>query len=108
MRRLCVDSRGTRVICRLERHRCSVGRRKLLRRLARGSLENVAFDELVRLVEGLGFELRRVRGSHHIFVHPEVAELLNLQEVKGQAKPYQIRQLLRLIVRYALTLEDDL
>ena len=40
------------------------------------------------------------RGSHHIFVHPEVPEPLNLQDIRGQAKPYQIRQLLRLVERY--------
>ena len=52
------------------------------------------------------FELSRTSGSHHIFSHPEVPELLNLQEVRGQAKPYQIRQFLRLVERYALTMED--
>jgi predicted RNA binding protein YcfA (HicA-like mRNA interferase family) len=61
---------------------------------------------LRRLVEALGFELQRTSGSHHIFAHPDVPELLNLQEVAGEAKPYQIRQLLRLMERYSLTLED--
>ena len=60
-----------------------------------------------RLVEAFGFELRRTSGSHHVFVHPSVRELLNLQEVRGQAKPYQIRQFLRLVERYALSLEDE-
>jgi hypothetical protein len=32
--------------------------------------------------------------------------LVNLQNVNGQAKPYQIRQLLRLIERYNLQMED--
>ena len=31
---------------------------------------------------------------------------LNVQEVRGEAKPYQIRQFLRLVERYALKLED--
>lgn len=79
---------------------------RLLRRLARGFVHNVAFEDVRRLVEALGFELRRVTGSHHIFIHPEVPELLNLQDVRGQAKPYQIRQLLRIVERYALSLED--
>ena len=81
--------------------------KELLHRLVRGSLENVAFADMTRLVEAMGFELRRVRGSHHIFVHPEIPELLNLQDARGQAKPYQIRQFLRLVDRYALELEDD-
>jgi hypothetical protein len=59
------------------------------------------------LVETLGFSLVRVSGSHHIFAHPGIPELVNLQEVRGQSKPYQIRQFLRLVERYNLTLEDD-
>lgn len=59
------------------------------------------------VVAAFGFELKRIKGSHHVFVHPEVAELLNLQEVHGQAKPYQIRQFLRLVERYALTMEAE-
>ena len=57
---------------------------------------------MVNLAEGLGFRQQRVSGSHHIFVHPEVPELVNLQNVSGEAKPYQIRQLLRLVERYNL------
>ncbi len=82
-------------------------RRKLLARLARGAVKNVAFADLQNLIEGLGFELRRVSGSHHIYAHPDVAELVNLQDARGQAKPYQVRQVLRLIERYGLRLKDD-
>ena len=62
-----------------------------------------------KLVRGLSqvAKLRRTDGSHHVFVHPDVRELLNLQEIRGQAKPYQIRQFLRLVERYALSLEDE-
>jgi predicted RNA binding protein YcfA (HicA-like mRNA interferase family) len=80
--------------------------RKLLMRLARGTVANVAFDDMRGLVEGFGFELRRVSGSHHVFAHPEIPELINLQAVRGQAKPYQIRQFLRLVERYDLKLES--
>ena len=83
-----------------------VNPRKLLRRVAGGSRSNVAFDDMRRLVEAFGFELSRVSGSHHIFIHPDVPEIVNLQEVGGEAKPYQIRQFLRLVERYALTLEE--
>jgi predicted RNA binding protein YcfA (HicA-like mRNA interferase family) len=81
-------------------------KRKLLIRLARGELGNVAFGDACRLLEGLGFELRRVSGSHHVFAHPDIAELLNLQSVRGQAKPYQLRQLMRLVERYDLRLRN--
>lgn len=84
-----------------------MNRRELLRRLARGATANVAFDDMVDLVEAFGFRLSRIRGSHHIFVHPEIPELVNLQEVGGQAKPYQTRQFLRLVERHNLSLEED-
>jgi predicted RNA binding protein YcfA (HicA-like mRNA interferase family) len=81
--------------------------RRLLARIARGDLANVSFSDMRRLVEAFGFELRRTSGSHHVFVHRDARELLNLQDARGQAKPYQIRQFLRLVERYALTMEDD-
>ena len=82
-------------------------RRKLLKRLSEDQLKNIAFGDMINLIEGFGFRLDRVSGSHHILVHPAVQELVNLQEVKGEAKPYQIRQFLRLVERYNLRLEDD-
>jgi predicted RNA binding protein YcfA (HicA-like mRNA interferase family) len=35
----------------------------------------------------MGFE-ERVKGSHHIFTKPGVAEILNLQPRGSMAKPY--------------------
>jgi len=81
--------------------------KKLVKRLSEGSLQNVAFSDMLKVAEGFGFRLVRVSGSHHIFTHPEIPELINLQEVKGEAKPYQIRQVLRLVERYNLKLEED-
>ena len=83
-----------------------MNRRRLLRRLTQGALHNVPFSDMVDLVEGFGFRLDRVRGSHHLFVHPDVPEVLNFQPEGGQVKAYQIRQFLRLIEEYELRLED--
>jgi len=80
-------------------------KRKLLQKLLRGS-KNVCFDELLALALAFGFTLDRVSGSHHIFTHPQVDKLLNLQNVSGKAKPYQVKQLLALVEQYSLTLED--
>lgn len=82
-----------------------MNRERLFQRLAQGALQNVAFRDMVKLVEGFGFRLVRVTGSHHIFVHPGIPEQVNLQDVGGQAKPYQIRQFLRLVERYGLKLD---
>lgn len=81
--------------------------RKLLRRISGGNYANVRFVDLVRLIEACEFELVRVSGSHHIFVHSDVPGLVNLQELAGTAKPYQVRQVLRLLERYDLQPEAD-
>ena len=80
--------------------------RKTLRRILSSS-RNIRFADMTMLVEAFGFHLSRIQGSHHIFVHAGVPELVNLQEVKGEAKPYQIRQFLKLVERYHLELEDE-
>ena len=79
---------------------------KLLRK-ALASPANIRFEEACALARAFGFHLSRVKGSHHIFVHPVVRELLNLQDVRGEAKAYQVRQLLRLVERYNLSLGGE-
>jgi predicted RNA binding protein YcfA (HicA-like mRNA interferase family) len=81
-----------------------VGAQKTLEDARAGS-RNLRFRDVTRLVEGFGFRLARVSGSHHIFAHPSVPELVNLQSVGGKCKPYQVRQVLDLIDRYKLKLE---
>lgn len=82
-----------------------MNKRKFLRKLLSGS-KNVRFQDMLTLVGAFGFKVARIKGSHHICIHPDVDEPVNLQEVNGQAKPYQIRQFLKLIERYDLTMED--
>ena len=80
--------------------------RKVLEKILSGS-RNVRFADMQRLVEAFGFALARTSGSHCIFTHPHVPELVNLQDVGGQAKPYQIRQFLKLVEEYNIVLEDN-
>lgn len=80
-------------------------KRKLLLKILNNP-RNVRFNDMVILAEAFGFELARTNGSHHIFIHSEIQELLNLQNVKGQAKPYQIRQFLQLVERYDLEMGE--
>jgi predicted RNA binding protein YcfA (HicA-like mRNA interferase family) len=80
--------------------------RRLLKRILVAP-HNVRFRDVLRLAEALGFRVERIEGSHHILTHPDIPELLNLQEVKGEVKPYQVRQLLDLIERHNLTLGED-
>ena len=80
-------------------------RKKLLQKLL-SSTKNVRFSEAVACAEAFGFRLDRVNGSHHIFVYPEIPELLNLQIVKVKEKPYQVKQLLQLVETHNLQMEE--
>lgn len=82
-----------------------MNKKKLLEKILSGS-RNIRFKDFVVLVEAFGFELARVRRSHHIFEHPSVPEILNLQNSNGQVKPYQMRQFLQIVEQYSLELED--
>lgn len=81
-------------------------KKKILKKILNNN-KNVKFTDMLTLVYAFGFQLSRVSGSHHIFIHSDVKELVNLQDVKGQAKPYQIKQFLKLVERYNLKLEDN-
>ena len=70
------------------------------------SPNNVRFADMVRLVEAFGFRLLRTSASQHIFGKTGIPEQLNLQNVDGKAKLYQIRQFLKIVERYNLTLEQ--
>jgi len=54
-----------------------------------------------QLLRRLGFA-ERIRGSRHIFTKEGVEEILNLQPKGRQAKPYQLRQVRRVILKYRL------
>ena len=62
---------------------------------------NIPFARLCRLLERLGFN-ERIRGDHHIFTMTGVEEILNLQPNGAKAKPYQVKQVRKVILRYNL------
>jgi hypothetical protein len=82
-------------------HTTGVHRRLLLQVLHGASDANIRFNELCLLLTDLGFQ-ERIRGSHHIFTREGIEEILNLQPRSSMAKPYQVRQVRNLIVRYKL------
>ncbi len=80
---------------------------RLLERVLRGTSDaNIPFDGLRQLLVRLGFA-ERTRGSHHIFTKDGVEEILNLQPKGGHAKPYQVKQVRSVILRYKLGGEGD-
>jgi predicted RNA binding protein YcfA (HicA-like mRNA interferase family) len=77
-------------------------RESVLLRVLQGTADaGIRFDDLRNLLVGLGFT-ERIRGSHHIFTRPEIAEILNLQPRSSYAKPYQVKQVRKVIVQYKL------
>jgi hypothetical protein len=80
---------------------------KTLLHVLRGTSDaNISFDDLCQLLRHLGFD-ERIRGSHHIFTKEGVGEILNLQPKDGKAKPYQVKQVRGVILRYKLAGESD-
>jgi len=79
---------------------------KLLLQILRGNSDrNISFDDLCRLLEGMGFEMR-IRGSHHTFRKAGVLEKINLQREGSNAKEYQVRQIRNLVLKYRLAKEE--
>ena len=75
---------------------------RLLLRILRGTSDaNIPFDGLCHLLWRLGFA-ERIRGSHHIFTKEGIEEILNLQPKGRQAKPYQVKQVRSVILKYRL------
>ncbi len=63
----------------------------------RGNPRNVRFDDLRKVCDRY-FGQPRARGSHLFYKTPWQGEpLVNIQSVKGMAKPYQVRQVIKAI-----------
>lgn len=75
---------------------------KLLIQILSGTSDaNISFDGMCNLLKYLGFE-ERIHGSHHIFTKEGVDEILNLQPKGGKSKPYQVKQVRNVILKYKL------
>ena len=62
---------------------------------------NIAFAELQAVLDRMGFELR-IKGDHFIYTKDGVEEIINIQPRGGKAKPYQVKQVRQLILKYQL------
>ena len=80
---------------------------ELLSRILRGASDaNIPFTQLRNLLRRLGFA-ERIRGDHHIFTKAGVVEIINLQPLGDKAKPYQVKQVRGLILKYRLAGEGN-
>lgn len=75
---------------------------KTLDKILRGDSDaNIRFEELCHLLQAKGFRMR-TSGSHHIFTMAGVMERINLQREGAKAKPYQVRQVRKILANYKL------
>ncbi len=77
---------------------------KLAAKLLTGrSDRNFSFDDLCHLIEKAGFESRGGKGSHRIYAKIGIMEIINVQPRSGgEAKPYQVKQVRELLVKYKI------
>ncbi len=76
--------------------------RKFYERLMGARVDaDISFSDLCRLFVRLGF-VERIRGDHPIFTQDGVQEILNLQPKGGLAKPYRVKQVRSLLIKYEL------
>ncbi|MFI5131037.1 MAG: type II toxin-antitoxin system HicA family toxin [Chitinophagales bacterium] len=61
----------------------------------------IDFNDLCNILETLGFD-NRINGSHHFYIKAGIIEIINLQPANGKAKPYQVKQVRKLLIKYKL------
>ena len=83
-----------------------MNKRKLLEKIQNSS-KNIKYSDFVTLINAFSFKRIRGEGSHNIYENKDVPEMVNIQNDKGKAKPYQVKQFLSLIEKYNLKLEEE-
>ena len=63
--------------------------------------KNIIFNDLVNLLEQLGFQ-KRIKGDHFIFYRQNIDEIINIQPKQNKAKAYQVKQIRNIIIKYKL------
>jgi hypothetical protein len=77
-------------------------RRKLYDKIVSGRSDaNIPFEQTVNMLTHLDFA-ERIKGSHHVFVREGIEEIINLQDVGGECKPYQVKQMRAVFLKYNL------
>lgn len=75
---------------------------KSLDKILRGTSDSaIDFSTMCNVLKRLEFD-ERIRGAHHIFSRHDVAEIINLQPRGTKAKPYQVKQVRAIILKYRL------
>lgn len=76
---------------------------KLQLKFLSGSADNnFSFDDLRNILLHFNFIERTTGGSHRIFYKEGIEEILNIQPKGSKAKPYQVKQVRQIILKYKL------
>ena len=79
---------------------------KLIQKILNGKSDaNIKFNDLYNLLLSLDFDVR-IKGSHNIFRKEGIEEKLNLQRDKKNAKPYQVRQVRAIFLKYQFLIKE--
>ena len=62
---------------------------------------NIKFRDLQRVLDDRGFRCR-IKGDHFIYYKDGINEIINIQPKGNKAKPYQVKQIRNLILKYKL------
>ncbi len=80
---------------------------KLIQKILSGKSDaNINFNDLVNLLLSLGFVVR-IKGSHHVFRKEGIEEKINLQRDDKNAKPYQVKQVRNIFLRYTFLTKEE-
>ena len=75
---------------------------KLLLSILNGTKDkSILFTDLRTVLDRLGFQCR-IKGDHFIYTKDGVEEIINIQPVGNKAKPYQVKQVRNIILKYQL------
>ena len=75
---------------------------KLLASILSGTKDsNILFADLQSVLDRLGFQCR-TKGDHFIYTKDGIEEIINIQPNGNRAKPYQVKQVRNIILRYRL------
>ena len=75
---------------------------KLLYSVLYGTMDsNISFEDIRNLLNALGFS-ERIKGGHHIYTKDNITEIINIQAVGNKAKPYQVKQIRNIILKYRM------
>ena len=58
------------------------------------------------VLKRLGFDCR-IRGDHFIYTRDDIEEIINIQPDGNKAKPYQVKQVREIILKYRMGSDID-